>query len=174
LKKKLVTGSDIFTLFSPPEGRIIIDKMGVKECGDLGEPMGSARRQPELRQGTRVKLRVSNPRYDGCEGVVLPQGCGEERGRIGVQLIYYDDKDSRLMYGPKKQVSVGRDKLLVLSPRHEASDERKEVRTLPSPANFNHGQCDDGVGLPVPLSSSSREDHTQRAQLRLVTDEEMD
>ena len=107
-------------------------------------------------------------------GVVLPQGCGEERGRIGVQLIYYDDKDSRLMYGPKKQVSVGRDKLLVLSPRHEASDERKEVRTLPSPANFNHGQCDDGVGLPVPLSSSSREDHTQRAQLRLVTDEEMD
>lgn len=103
--------------------------------------------------------------------MVLAQGRGEARERISVALIY---GPKELMYGPKKQVSVGCDKLLVLSPRHEASDERKEVRTLPSPANFNHGQCDDGVGLPVPLSSSSREDHTQRAQLRLVTDEEMD
>jgi hypothetical protein len=115
--------------------------------------MGSARRQPELREGTRVKLRVSDPRYDGCEGVVLPLGRGEARGRIGVELIY---GPKELMYGPKKQVSVGRDKLLVLSPRHEASDGTKEVSTLPSPATSSHGQCDDGVVLPVPLSSSSR------------------
>ena len=117
-------------------------------AGDLGELMSSARRLPELRQGTRVKLRVSDPRYDGCEGVVLPQGCGEERGRIGVQLIYYDDKDSRLMYGPKKQVSVGRDKLLVLSPGHEASDETEEVSTLPS-FRLKLGNAETTISLPL-------------------------
>jgi len=68
--------------------------------------------------------------------VVLAQGRGEARERISVALIY---GPKELMYGPKKQVSVGRDKLLVLFPRHEASYETKEVSTLPSPVFSNHG-----------------------------------
>lgn len=63
---------------------------------------------------------MSDPRYDGCEGLVLPQGRGEARGRIGVEMIY---GNKELMYGAKKWFSVGCDKLLVLSPGHEASDE---------------------------------------------------
>ena len=114
-------------------------------AGDLGELMSSARRLPELRQGTRVKLRVSDPRYDGCEGVVLTQGRGEARGRIGVELIY---GPKELLYGAKKQLSVGRDKLLVLSPGHEASDETEEVSTLPS-FRLKLGNAETTISLPL-------------------------
>ena len=80
-----------------------------------GNYVGDGRESEWLQKGTRVRVRVSDPRYNGREGVVLPRG-GEAEGRVGVELTDW----------PKKLLSLRRDSLEVLSPRSSASDDASE------------------------------------------------
>ena len=78
--------------------------------GDIGGMRGS-----EVREGTRVRICVSDARYNGCEGVVCR---GATTGRIGVELML--DSES------KKKLSVTPDSLHVLpassSSRYASND----------------------------------------------------
>ena len=77
--------------------------------------VGGGRESDWLQEGTRVRVRVSDPRYNGCEGVVLPRG-REAEGRVGMELTCES----------KKVLSLKRDSLQVLAPRSSASDDASE------------------------------------------------
>ena len=103
-----------------------------------GQNVGGGRESELLQEGTRVRVSVCDPRYNGCEGVVLRRG-REAEGRVGVELI---DR-------PNNKLSVRRDSLQVLSPRSESDEPsagnegEKEVGSLSFPPSPLH--CNDGV-----------------------------
>ena len=76
-----------------------------------GDTMIGGMRGSEVREGTRVRISVSDARYNGCEGVVCR---GATAGRIGVELTL--DSES------KKKLSVTPDSLHVLPASSSSSD----------------------------------------------------